>query len=116
MVTSDHNPIDIEHKQIEFDHAYYGTLGLESAFGVLNSIFTVKKTIELLTKGKERFNVESSTISVGNEANLALFNPNETYTFSLENIISTSKNSMFIGTELKGTVYGIISNNQLIIK
>jgi dihydroorotase len=116
MVTSDHNPLDIEHKKIEFDFAKFGTIGLECSFGALNSIFTLKKTIELLTKGKERFNVESSTISVGNEANLALFNPNETYTFSLENIISTSKNSMFIGTELKGTVYGIISNNQLIIK
>ena len=113
MVTSDHNPLDIEHKKIEFDYAKYGTIGLESAFGALNSIFTVKKTVELLTKGKERFKVESTPISVGNEANLALFNPNETYNFSLKNIISTSKNSMFIDKELKGTVYGIISNNQL---
>ena len=113
MVTSDHNPLDIEHKKIEFDYAKYGTIGLESAFGALNSIFTVKKTVELLTKGKERFKVESTPVSVGNEANLALFNPNETYNFSLKNIISTSKNSMFIDKELKGTVYGIISNNQL---
>ena len=115
MVTSDHNPIDIEHKKIEFDYAKYGTIGLESAFGALNSIFTVKKTIELLTKGKDRFKVESAPISIGNKANLALFNPNETYTFSSENIISTSKNSMFLDKELKGIVYGIISNNQLIL-
>ncbi|MFD2917788.1 dihydroorotase [Psychroserpens luteus] len=115
MVTSDHNPIDIEHKKIEFDYAKYGTIGLESAFGALNSIFTVKKTIELLTKGKDRFKVESAPISIGNKANLALFNPNKTYTFSSENIISTSKNSMFLDKELKGIVYGIISNNQLIL-
>nr|WP_321223895.1 dihydroorotase [uncultured Psychroserpens sp.] len=116
MVTSDHNPIDIEHKKIEFDYAKYGTIGLESAFGALNSIFTIKKTVELLTKGKERFKVESASITVGKEANLALFNPDETYNFSSENIISTSKNSMFLDTELKGTVYGIIANNQLILK
>ncbi|MFT4612594.1 MAG: dihydroorotase [Glaciecola sp.] len=115
MVTSDHNPLDIEHKKIEFDYATYGTIGLESAFGALNSIFTVKKTIELLTKGKDRFKIKNDTISVGSEANLTLFNPNETYTFSSENIISTSKNSMFMNTELKGSVYGIISNNQLIL-
>ena len=45
MVTSDHNPLDIEHKNVEFDHASSGTVGLESAFGALQSIFTLKKTI-----------------------------------------------------------------------
>jgi dihydroorotase len=33
MITSDHNPIDIEHKK-EFDMAKNGTIGLESAFGI----------------------------------------------------------------------------------
>ena len=116
MVTSDHNPLDIEHKKVEFDYAKYGTIGLESAFGALNSIFTVKKTVELLTRGKERFQVKSTSISIGNKANLALFDPNKTITFSSKNIISTSKNSMFLDQELKGTVHGIISNNQLILK
>ena len=116
MVTSDHNPIDIEHKQIEFDHAYYGTLGLESAFGILNSIFTVKKTIELLTKGKPRFMVEQSSVSIGENANLTLFNPLKSYTFTLDHIISTSKNAMFLDQKLQGVVYGIIANNQLILK
>ncbi|MDG5491915.1 dihydroorotase family protein [Psychroserpens sp. SPM9] len=115
MVTSDHNPIDIEGKKIEFDHAKYGTIGLESAFGALNSIFTIKKTIELLTKGKARFGFKNSPIAVGNSADLSLFNPNTAYTFSKENILSTSKNSMFEGRELKGQVYGIIANNQLIL-
>ena len=31
MITSDHNPIDIEHKKMEFDGAKNGTIGLESA-------------------------------------------------------------------------------------
>ncbi|MDP5082026.1 MAG: dihydroorotase, partial [Winogradskyella sp.] len=44
MVTSDHNPIDIEDKKIEFDYAKFGTIGLESAFGALQTIFTTKKT------------------------------------------------------------------------
>ena len=34
-ITSDHNPIDIEHKKVEFDRAKYGTIGLESLFGSL---------------------------------------------------------------------------------
>ena len=35
MITSDHNPIDIEHKKLEFDLAKNGTIGLETAFGML---------------------------------------------------------------------------------
>ena len=116
MVTSDHNPIDIEQKQVEFDHAYYGTIGLESAYGVLNSIFTVKKTIELLTKGKGRFSLEETPVSVGQQANLTLFNPNTSYRFTPDHIVSSSKNAMFLDRKLQGVVYGIIGNNQLILK
>ena len=115
MVTSDHNPIDIEDKKIEFDHAKYGTIGLESAFGALNSIFTVKKSVDLLTKGRERFGVETSPIAVGNVANLALFDPNANFTFSKAHMHSRSKNAIFEGYELQGEVYGIIANNQLVI-
>ncbi len=115
MVTSDHNPIDIEHKKIEFDFAKYGTIGLESAFGVLNTVFSTKKTIEILTKGKDRFGIVSKPIQIGNKADLSLFNPNGNNTFGLENIISTSKNSIFLNKPVKGKVYGIIANNQMIV-
>ena len=115
MVTSDHNPIDIEHKKTEFDFANYGTIGLESAFGALNTVFTLKKTIELLTKGKQRFGIESSSISIGNKANLTFFNPIIDYKFATEHIQSTSKNAIFKNHPLKGKAYGIFSNNQLIL-
>ncbi len=115
MVTSDHNPIDIEDKKIEFDYAKYGTIGLESAFGALNSVFTIKKTIELLTKGKARFGIDSASIAVGNKANITLFNPNTNYVFTKKQITSRSKNSIFENSKLKGTVLGIISNNKIVL-
>lgn len=113
MVTCDHNPITIEDKKVEFDYAAYGTIGLESAFGALNSIFTTKKAISLLSKGKERFGIDNSTINEGQPANLTLFNPDTKYTFTTENIFSTSKNSLFLDQALKGKVYGIIANNKI---
>ncbi|MCK0124155.1 dihydroorotase [Gelidibacter sp. F2691] len=116
MVTSDHNPLDIEHKKIEFDYAKNGTIGLESAFGALNSIFTIKKTIELLTKGQERYGISSVPIAVGQKAKLTLFNPSETYTLTKDLLHSSSKNSIFEDHQLKGKVYGIYSNHQLVIK
>ncbi|WP_435139746.1 dihydroorotase [Formosa sp. A9] len=116
MVTTDHNPLNIEEKKVEFDYAAYGTIGLESAFGALQQIFTLKKTIEVLTKGKQRFGAEHSTLNIGNAANITLFNPDTKYTFSASDIISKSKNAIFEGTSLKGKVYGIINNNQLVLK
>ncbi|MDT0558707.1 dihydroorotase [Ichthyenterobacterium sp. W332] len=115
MVTSDHNPIDIEHKKVEFDHAKYGTIGLESAFVALNTVLTLKKTIEVLTKGKSRFGIEDAVIAEGTRADLSLFNPNSTTIFTKDNIHSTSKNAIFLGHEIKGEVYGIVANNQLVL-
>ena len=111
MVTSDHNPIDIEYKKIEFDYAKNGTIGLESAFGALNTLFTTKKAVQLLTKGKSRFGLDTTSIKIGCKADLSLFNPSETYVFEDKHIRSKSKNSLFKGSKLKGTVYGIIANN-----
>lgn len=115
MVTSDHNPQTIEEKKVEFDHANYGTIGLESAFGALNQIFSTKKSIQLLTKGKERFGTITSKIEEGEVANITLFNPNERYVFGKSNILSKSKNSAFIGQELKGKVYGIYANKKIVL-
>lgn len=115
MVTSDHNPIDIEHKKVEFDNAMYGTIGLESAFGALQTIFDTETTIKFMTSGKERFGLENASIAVGEQANLTLFNPDETYTFSKKHIHSSSQNSAFLGKELKGIVYGIIHNQQKVV-
>lgn len=113
MVTTDHNPIDIEHKKTEFDYALNGTIGLESAFGALQTLFTTKKTISMLTQGKSRFGVSEHPIQEGEKADLSLFNPDVNYTFSENDIVSKSKNSCFIGHQLKGKVYGIIANNKI---
>ncbi|WP_046744723.1 dihydroorotase [Kordia zhangzhouensis] len=115
MVTSDHNPIDIEHKKVEFDNAMYGTIGLESAFGALQTLFSTEKTIQMLTAGKERFGIEKTSIKEGQKANFTLFNPNKTYTFSEAHIQSSSHNSAFLGKELKGIVYGIIRHDQKVL-
>lgn len=115
MVTSDHNPIDIEHKKVEFDNAMYGTIGLESAFGALQTLFSTEETIQMLTAGKERFGIEKTSIKEGQKANFTLFNPNKTYTFSEAHIQSSSHNSAFLGKELKGIVYGIIRHDQKVL-
>ena len=113
MVTSDHNPLDIELKNVEFDKAEFGTIGLESLFGALNRIFPIKTTINILTRGKKVFGIEETEIKIGTQADLSLFNPINSFVFNDDNVLSMSKNSIFIGSSLKGKVYGTISNGKM---
>jgi len=115
MITSDHNPIDIEHKKMEFDLAKNGTIGLESAFGALLTVLSLEKTIEKLTSGKTTFGIEKQTIIEGSKANISLFNPEGKSIFTKENILSKSKNSAFLGVEMKGKVYGIYNQGKLVL-
>jgi len=116
MVTSDHNPIDIEHKKVEFDNALFGTIGLESAFGALCTIFEPQNAVKYLTKGKERFQLDNHEIKEGAIAELSLFIPNEIYSFKEKDIISTSKNSIFLNKNLNGKALGIITKNGVLLK
>ena len=113
MITSDHNPIDIEHKKLEFDLAKNGTIGLETAFGMLQNVLPTEIIVAKLINGKTVFGIEKNSISVGNKASLSLFNPNGKSIFTKEQILSKSKNSAFIGLTLKGNVYGIYNNGKL---
>jgi dihydroorotase len=115
MITTDHNPIDIEHKKMEFDLAKSGIIGLESAFGALLTVLPLQKVIEKLTFGKIIFGIQSQTIAEGKIANISLFNPEGKSIFTNENILSKSKNSAFLGTEIKGKAYGIYNQGKLVL-
>ncbi len=115
MITSDHNPIDIEHKKMEFDLAKNGTIGLESAFGNLMKVLPLEIIIEKLIAGRKLFLNAENTIELNKKANITLFSTEGNYIFTKENILSKSKNSAFLGTELKGEVYGIYNNNKLVL-
>ena len=115
VITSDHNPIDIEHKKMEFDLAKNGTIGLESAFGALMTVLPLETIIEKFTEGKSIFSIPSNTINEGEIANITLFNPEGSSIFTKENILSKSKNSAFLGTKLTGKAYGILNQGKLIL-
>ena len=116
IITSDHNPIDIENKKVEFSNAKDGTIGLESLFSAVNSALDPTDFIETITcKPRKIFNITIPKIEEGSQADITLFNPEGNHVFSLTDVLSTSKNSIFIDKKLKGKAYGIFANNQLIL-
>ncbi|MVO10244.1 dihydroorotase [Flavobacterium sp. TP390] len=114
-ITSDHNPLDIEHKKLEFDMAKDGTIGLESAFGALLTVLPLEVVLEKLTAGKKIFGLPKQAIEINTTAELTFFTPTGESTFTKENILSKSKNSAFLGQKVKGKAYGIYNNGKLVI-
>ena len=111
FLTSMHEPFDIDNKKVVFDNASSGTVALESTFGLMSSKFTLEKTIDILTRKKIIFEVDDYPIEIGAPANLSLFNPDKNYEFSEDHILSTSKNCAFLGSKLKGIVYGSVNKD-----
>lgn len=115
FVTSDHNPLDIELKFKEFDWAAFGTIGLENAFGILTQYTSIEQAIQLLTSARKRFGIPSTPITEGTSADMTLFTPESSSVFTINDILSASKNSAFIGETVKGKVIGVIARNQLVL-
>lgn len=119
VIVSDHNPQDIESKDLEFDLADNGMIGLETCFGVLNTALNQKLSIDAIidtiTKNPRTvLNLPQVSIKEGEEANLTMFNPIIKNTFNKSGIVSLSKNTPFIGKELKGEVIGIVNKNAFV--
>ena len=117
VITSDHNPFEEETKKLEFDNAEFGIIGLESAFGLINKHLekhlTLNEIIDKISNNPRKIlGLKNNSIEEGNYANLTLFNPSNKWEFKENDIVSKSKNSPFIGEELKGKALAIYNNNR----
>ena len=110
-VTSMHEPKNIEIKNLDFNLAADGSIGIEAFFPLLNNIFPIEKTIQILNRGKNIFNINNEAIKVGNNANISLFNPDKISTIQTKDILSTSKNCTYLNLDSKGCVFGSINNS-----
>ncbi len=115
MITSDHNPLDIELKKLEFDLAKSGTIGLESAFGALLNVLPVDVIVSKLVNGRDAFGLPRPTVAVGAQADLTLFTTKGERAFSATDILSKSKNAIFLNQPMKGRVYGVYAQQKLVI-
>lgn len=108
-ITSDNQPLNIEAKKLEFDLAKFGSIGLESCFGALNHILPTELVIEKLTNARKWLKLEEPKFEIGEKANLTLFNPETEWIFEVKDIISSNKNSAFLGQKMRGRVVGILN-------
>lgn len=118
-VVSDHRPHDQEEKDVEFDHASFGSIQLQSVFGALGTseAFDLATIIDAVSRrSRNILSIAETPVEVGNKADLTLFIPGKKWTFEKDQVISKTYNSDLIGKELTGYVAGVVNNGKFALK
>lgn len=124
VIASDHAPHGKHEKEIVFERAAFGIIGLETSLAVsVASLVETKKIswmglIELMSvnpakilglKGKGR-------ISPGDDADITIIDPDRDWVYTKESIKSKSKNSPFIDWQFRGKVTDVIVGGRLVLR
>jgi dihydroorotase len=114
-ITSQHTPHEVEFKNVEFEVAEFGMIGLQTAFSIaLEAGLPVETIIQKMAINPRKIlGLEVPVIAEGNAANLVVFDESAAWTFDKANNRSKSYNSPFIGKKLKGTILLTCNNNKL---
>ncbi|SHM10994.1 dihydroorotase [Mucilaginibacter sp. OK098] len=114
-IVSQHTPHEVEFKDVEFEVAEFGIIGLQTAFALaLKSGLELELIIQkLAVNPREILNVDPAIIAEGQDANLVLLDIDEEWEYNKKNNKSKSYNSPFIGLNLKGKVVLTCNNNHL---
>ena len=119
-IASDHAPHTIEDKNLPFELAPNGIIGLETEVGLtLNQLFhkqilSLEQIIEKLSINPRLIlKIPVPQIKKGELANLTLLDINKSWTVNISEFFSKSVNSPFGGIKLKGNAIGVINNKKM---
>ncbi|MFM8740627.1 MAG: dihydroorotase, partial [Cytophagales bacterium] len=120
VLVSGHLPQDDESKQVEFDHADFGLINLQTFASHLTSLAKSVDTAELIYKvtvaPRQILKLDVPFIEEDTKANLTLFDPNAEWTFDAASNLSKSKNSPWLGKALKGKAIAVFNNGKMKIE
>jgi dihydroorotase len=113
-IATDHAPHTEIDKEVEFDEAPPGMIGLETAFARLHTELVATGAIDLLDLVKRMtarpadvLGLPGGRLRKDEPADLVLLDPEEEWTFRKELIRSRSKNTPLIGARFVGRVQGV---------
>ncbi|MCK9197633.1 MAG: dihydroorotase [Syntrophales bacterium] len=107
-IASDHAPHALTDKEVEFEYAASGMIGLETSLAlglrlVSADVLTLKQLLEKMsTNPANILRIPGGTLRPGAPADLTIIDLQRSWTVSREAIRSRSKNTPFIGWDLTG--------------
>jgi dihydroorotase len=124
ILASDHAPHADFEKEVEFDAAPFGIVGLETELGLFIDLLVHKHRKINLTRLIEMYTVEpakllkleAGTLSLGARADVTLIDPELEWTVSAQDFQSISRNTPFDGWKLKGRAVRTIVDGKTVWK
>ena len=121
-IATDHAPHTQEDKELDFDAAPPGLIGLETAFGlvmkelVIPGILTLPQAVDKLSAAPARIIglTGKGVIAEGRDADIVIMDLEKEWLVRRDDFVSKSKNSPFIGWILKGCVDTTICGGKVV--
>jgi dihydroorotase len=122
-IATDHAPHHADEKMVEFDHAPFGIVGLETAVPIVfdrlvhTGRIGVARMIELLSVNPSRIlNVPGGTLEEGAPADVTILAPDRKVRIEAAALRSRSKNTPFDGWEFRGGVAATIVGGRIVYR
>ena len=124
VLCSDHAPHADFEKEVEFDAAPFGIIGLETELGLFVDLLVHKhgkidiaRLIEMYTVEPARLlKIDAGTLSIGASADVTLIDPELEWTVEVDRFQSASRNSPFDGWKVKGRAVRTIVRGKTVWK
>lgn len=121
VIASDHAPHLESEKELEFDKAPFGMIGLETSLAVSlklvrDKVIGLKELILKMTaRPADILGLEKTGLAQGDMASVVIIDPDKEWQLKKENILSKSSNSGFLNQKLKGKALYLISKGRLLM-
>jgi dihydroorotase len=119
-IASDHAPHSLEEKEMEFEYAPNGIIGLETEVGLAftelyhKKVLTIEQMIEKLSINPRKIlNIQVPQIKEGEIANLTILDVDAVWTVDKKKFLSKSVNTPFDKKLLTGKPIGVINKNMM---
>ncbi len=107
-IATDHAPHSVLEKEVEFDLAANGIIGLETSLPlalalVRDGLIDARRLVELMSTGPAAvLGLPGGSLTAGGPADITVIDPEQTFTYTEEQVVSKSRNSPFLGWHLQG--------------
>ena len=122
-IATDHAPHTQTAKMVEFDHAPFGIIGLETALPlsftelVTKGVLTIPQLIEKFTTGPaDILGMKDYSLAVGNPADITVIDPEAKWTVDKNKFFSKARNTPFDGFAVQGQVVMTIVNGKAVFR
>jgi dihydroorotase len=120
-IATDHAPHTVTEKNVEFELAPFGIVGLETslALGVTGlveqGVVSMERLVDLMTRAPAAIlGLDAGTLSEGGPADIAVFDPRAEWVVDPSQFASKARNTPFAGMHLKGLVKATLCDGNIV--